>query len=94
MKRLSNWLFRSRDTGKIVLAQFPNVPLWGFILAMLLRWTLPLDPHGRQVIGAVALGFLTWWSLDEMVRGVNPWRRFLGATVLAFIAVAIVSRLH
>jgi hypothetical protein len=94
MKRLSSWLFRSRDTGKIALAQFPNVPLWGFILAMLLRWTLPFGPQGRQVIGAVALGFLTWWSLDEIVRGVNPWRRFLGATVLAFIAVAIVSRLR
>jgi hypothetical protein len=59
---------------------------------MLLRWTLPLGAQGRQDIGAIALGFLTWWSLDEVVRGVNPWRRILGATAATLVVVAIVSR--
>jgi hypothetical protein len=92
MKRLGSWLFRNRDTGKLTVAQFPNIPLWGFILAMLLRWTLPLGAQWRRDIGAIALGFLTWWSLDEVVRGVNPWRRILGATAATLVAVAIVSR--
>jgi hypothetical protein len=31
-----------------------------------------------------------WWAVDEIVRGVNPWRRFLGAAVLVG---AMVTRL-
>jgi hypothetical protein len=26
---------------------------------------------------------LVWWAVDELIRGVNPWRRFLGGAVLA-----------
>ncbi len=25
-----------------------------------------------------ALATLAWWAIDEVVRGVNPWRRILG----------------
>jgi hypothetical protein len=31
-----------------------------------------------------------WWAVDEIVRGVNPWRRILGAVVLAFVVVLAV----
>jgi hypothetical protein len=24
------------------------------------------------------------WAVDELFRGVNPWRRFLGAAVLGY----------
>ena len=37
----------------------------------------------------VALLSLTIWALDEIVRGVNPWRRCLGAVVLIGIIVSL-----
>lgn len=40
---------------------------------------------------AVAVGAILWWSIDEIARGVNPWRRILGAIVLAATVVGLVS---
>jgi hypothetical protein len=38
------------------------------------------------VVSAIALG---WWALDEVIRGVNPWRRCLGGAVLLFGVVRL-----
>ncbi|MGA7385701.1 MAG: hypothetical protein WBW81_13720 [Methylocella sp.] len=37
----------------------------------------------------IASGSLIVWALDEAVRGVNPWRRFLGVAVLVYLASTI-----
>lgn len=78
-----DWLFRNRQTGRITIAQFPNLPLGIFLAARLLDGLL--DPHGglRTALEIIATGGLLWWAGDELVRGVNPWRRLLGGTVLA-----------
>nr|WP_082513822.1 hypothetical protein [Methylobacterium sp. Leaf465] len=81
-----DWFFRDRKTGAITIGQWPNAPLLIFIGCALVGW---LDgPGGRigpylRILGAAALA---WWAVDEVVRGVNPWRRCLGAGVLAFLA--------
>ena len=87
-----SWLFRNRETGAITIAQLPNLPLMGFLVAALVRSILPLSTQEREIIGGTALGFLAWWSLAEVFRGVNPWRRILGSAVGALVAVMIVSR--
>lgn len=78
-----DWLFLNRHTGRITIAQWPNVPLGLFLVASGLRWLL--DPSGgvRTALGVVATVGLLWWAVDEVVRGVNPWRRLLGGVVLA-----------
>jgi hypothetical protein len=78
-----DWLFRNRHTGKITIAQWPNLPLWLFLVASGLRSLF--DPSGgfRTALGVIATVGLLWWAVDEVVRGVNPWRRFLGGAVLA-----------
>lgn len=78
-----DWLFRNRHTGQTTIAQFPNLPLWLFLAATALRWLF--DPSGdlRTAIQAVATIGLLWWATDELLRGVNPWRRLLGAAILA-----------
>ncbi|HVW31078.1 MAG TPA: hypothetical protein VHL53_00950 [Acidimicrobiia bacterium] len=83
MTGVVGWLFRDRRTGRITIAQWPNVPL-GLWIAALAALRLA-DPTGgaRTALGLVATGALAWWALDEIGRGVNPWRRFLGAAVLA-----------
>ena len=43
------------------------------------------DPAGsvRTMVVVVRTAALLWWAVDELFRGVNPWRRGLGAVVLA-----------
>ena len=78
-----DWLFRDRHTGRIVIAQVPNLPLGLFLVASALRWLF--DPSGgvRTGLGVMATAGLLWWAVDEVARGVNPWRRLLGGAVLA-----------
>jgi hypothetical protein len=93
VRQVGNWLFRNRETGQFTVAQRPNLPLCGFLLGELVLLILPLAPRSRGVVAGVAGGLLAWWAIDEVVRGVNPWRRFLGASVTAFVAGVFVSRL-
>jgi hypothetical protein len=77
-----DWLLRSRVTGRITVAQFPNAALWVWLAATLLQrfW----DPRvaGHDVLRWVSTGALVVWAGDEVARGVNPLRRMLGTGVL------------
>lgn len=84
------WLFRNRQTGEITIAQRPNASIIVFAVAWLLRRIF--EPSGvvGTVLDVVVTGALVVWALDELFRGVNPWRRILGASVLAFVVVGLV----
>lgn len=77
-----DWVFRDRRTGRIVVGQWPTAPLGVWLGATVLRWLL--DPGGgwRTALDVVAGVALAVWAVDEIVRGVNPWRRALGTVVL------------
>jgi hypothetical protein len=84
-----DWLFRNRQTGRITVAQFPNVALWVFLVASALRRLLDPDGWTGTGLDVIATGSLVWWAIDELVRGVNPWRRLLGGGVLAAQSVTL-----
>ena len=82
LRAAARWLFADRATGRIVVAQMPNAPLWVFVAAWAaLRWARP-DGWTARALDVVAGLALLVWGLDEVLRGVNPWRRMLGAGVL------------
>jgi len=87
---LFNWFFRNRQTNEITIGQFPNVALWTFFVTAVLRWIVPDGPV-RTSISWVGVAALAWWAVDEVVRGVNPWRRLLGVAGCAFALVRVVS---
>jgi len=91
LRAVLNWLFRDRRTGAIVVAQFPNAPLmaWLALLGLGLLWQ-PRAGWGTAlaVMTTAALGI---WAVDETVRGVNPFRRFLGVGVLGYLIVSFVA---
>lgn len=80
------WFFRNRGTGEITIGQWPNAPLLLFAGCAVIG--MAFDPAGGLGTGIRIIGriSLAWWALDEIIRGVNPWRRFLGAAVLASAA--------
>ena len=77
----SGWWLRDSN-GRVVVAQWPNVALSVWIAAELLTWARVLASHKAALTG-VGRGALIVWALDEVIRGVNPFRRLLGAVVLA-----------
>lgn len=87
-----DWLFRNRQTNEITIGQFPNVPLWIFFATVVLRWVVP-DGALRNGISWIGAAALLWWAVDEVLRGVNPWRRLLGLGGCVFAVVRVVSLL-
>ena len=87
-----DWLFRNRQTGGRTIAQFPNAPLWVFLGAVVVRWLAHPSGTAGTVVDVVAAVALVVWAGDELVRGVNPWRRILGGGVLAYAVVGLVVR--
>ena len=78
------WMFRNRQTGAITVAQAPNLLLWAVVAALTGRWLVHPADREAAVLDGVIHGGLALWALDEIARGVNPWRRGLGAGVLCY----------
>ena len=85
-----NWMFRSRTTGRITLTQLPNWLLAVWLLASAVMWLG--HPWGwvRAVLVVLASAALALWAGDEVLRGVNPFRRLLGFAVLSWLVFSLV----
>ncbi len=76
------YFFEDRETGKITIAQFPNWPLFAIAGGWLVG-ALAADGSTLERVAHIAVVLLwLYWGADELVRGVNPWRRLLGAGVI------------
>lgn len=84
MRRILDWFFRNRETGAITVAQWPNLVLWIVIVAGILLWIWPSAGKASLALTIVVKGGLIIWGADEIIRGVNPWRRCLGAAVVLY----------
>lgn len=91
MREVLRWFFRNRETGAITIAQMPNLVLWVVIVAAALRWIWSSPGNLDLALAFVVKGGLVVWALDEIFRGVNPWRRCLGAGVLFVVLATLVA---
>lgn len=69
------------------IVQFPNLPL---VIAFAAGWTataLAGRPHGYAE--AVSYLAMTVWAHEELVRGVNWFRRLLGAAFLVIVLISV-----
>jgi hypothetical protein len=80
--RSVDWLFRNRKTGKFTLAQMPNGPLALFVGFRIAQALVSPPGTAHDVLRWLAIAALAWWGLDELLRGVNPFRRILGVAAL------------
>ena len=88
LMRWLDWFFRDRRSGRIVVGQLPNLPLWLFGITAVVSMVAVGSSVGLWADMASRL-FLIWWAGDELLRGVNPWRRCLGAAVLVGMVVRL-----
>ncbi|MEQ8842356.1 MAG: hypothetical protein RIB98_15330 [Acidimicrobiales bacterium] len=66
------------------MAQFPNWPLFAVGIAWIVG---RLADDGSRIADLASTATIVLWALwgaDELLRGVNPWRRLLGAVVLGW----------
>ena len=74
------------------VAQFPNLPLIVVIFASIVsRLT---DGRVQAFASAVFYVGLGVWAWEELVRGVNWFRRLLGAAGLAYVVVRVAEALN
>ncbi|MCJ2010930.1 hypothetical protein [Methylobacterium sp. J-076] len=86
-----DWFFRDRTSGRIVIGQWPNPPLWLFGFMKAIAWIAGEDTAIGQWADLASRIALAVWAADEVLRGVNPWRRCLGAMVLIGMAVRLIA---
>ncbi|CAM3252037.1 MULTISPECIES: hypothetical protein [Methylobacterium] len=84
-----DWFFRDRTSGRIVIGQWPNTPLWLFGVMLSVAWIAGEDTAVGQWADLASRIALAVWAGDELLRGVNPWRRCLGAAVVIGMAVRL-----
>lgn len=90
LSRILQWFFRNCQTGAITIAQAPNLVLWIVIIAATVRWIGPSAGTLSLACTVLVTGGLIVWAADEIVRGVNPWRRCLGTAVATYVLATIV----
>lgn len=89
-----DWLFRDRATGRVVVGQWPNAALLLFVAARGLQWLIGAEGSAALALQWLGTAALTWWAGDELIRGVNPFRRILGSAVLAVVGYGIFRQLR
>jgi hypothetical protein len=89
VKQAANWSFRSRENGRLTIVQWPNVALAIVIVCDVARVLFQTHGDADAVLHWTGSAALVWWCLDEMIRGVNPFRRVLGVVVLARLVIRI-----
>lgn len=86
------WFFRNRETGDVVVAQLPNVPLWIFLAATAVRLLLSPDGVLGSAVAVVGTAGLAVWAVMELARGDSPFRRTLGGVVLLTALIGVMTR--
>ena len=57
--------------------------------AGILLWIWPSAGKLSVFLTMVFKGALLVWAMDEIVRGVNPWRRCLGGAVAVYVIATL-----
>ncbi len=92
MARALDRFFRNPETDELVIAQWPNLPLGIFLAATAVRLAFRPDGDAGTAVSVVGGVSLTWWAVDEILRGDSPFRRVLGAGVLLTSVLGLVTR--
>ena len=91
LKAILRWWFENRHTGKITVAQFPNWPLFAIAASSVVRRLASDGSVLADIAALLTVCLWLFWGGDELIRGVNPWRRLLGAGVILWQLVGLLG---
>jgi hypothetical protein len=83
-------LFRD-NTGEIIIAQAPNLPILVWISATLLKLVFKTG-QVKIALDILALSSLFYWSFLEITQGATYFRRDLGVIVFIALIVSVIER--
>jgi hypothetical protein len=86
-----DWWVRDQNGG-LTLAQWPNPALAVWLVAVVVAWTGVLGAAQAATLAGVGRGALVVWALDELLRGVSPVRRLLGAVVFVGQLIGLLAQ--
>jgi len=93
LRSFFDWFFRDRRTGRILVAHVPNLAILLWMATVLARQLTAQGTTADTLLEWAGTLTLGWWAIDEVVRGVNPWRRVLGLAGCIVVVLGVVSRL-
>lgn len=73
----------------MTLFQAPNLPLIAAIISFVLYNVAP--PPASNIFLWIFIVSLTIWSLGEIIRGLNWFRRSLGVIGLGVVGIAVIA---
>ncbi len=78
--------FVTDDRGKTAILQKPNflLTLW-FITLLIDRYSKSMNV--KSVLDVVSFASLSAWIILEVTEGSSPFRRVLGAVILAYLII-------
>lgn len=81
-----------QEQNRFVIAQFPNRFLW----AMMVAWPISYFTTGywSSLARAIFYAAAVVWAYEEIVHGVNWFRKLLGTTVMVLLIVGISAGLN
>jgi hypothetical protein len=82
IRRAVHWMLLNRQTGRVTVVQWPNISLLVFILLSVASHLNHSKGAVESFVRVLADVALLVWAGDELVRGVNPFRRILGLVVI------------
>jgi len=85
IKKIIDRIFRDKE-GHIVIWQWPNVPLWTWIIATALGFILKNTP--KTIASGIGTVALVIWAALEIGWGKSLFRRLVGGIVLISILVS------
>jgi hypothetical protein len=62
-----------------------------FLICRAAEWLLYPEGAASVVLRCTGTLALAWWAVSEVLRGVNPFRRMLGAAVLVAVLIGTIG---
>jgi hypothetical protein len=91
VRRAVRWVLVNRRTGRLTVVQWPNVSLLVFILLSAVLHLHHSKGEVESFVRVLTDLALLVWAGDELVRGVNPFRRTLGLVVIVATIASMIS---
>jgi hypothetical protein len=63
LRRTLLWLLRNRNTGRLTVVQWPNIPLAAYLLATIIHIVFRSSTAVSTVVAAVASAALAIWAV-------------------------------